>query len=38
MKEIIERLKKCAKKGTPILIKPEEAETILFELGIRLWE
>jgi len=36
MKEIIEKLKKCAKRGTPILIKPDEAESLLFALGYRL--
>lgn len=34
--EVIEKLKKCAKSGTPLLIKPETAEKILFALGIRL--
>ena len=36
MKDIIERLKNCIKRKRPILIKPEEAEIILVELGIRL--
>lgn len=36
MKEIIEKLKKCVKSGTPILIKPQQAEEILFALGYRL--
>ena len=36
MKEIIERLKICIKRNRPILIKPEDAEQILIELGIRL--
>jgi hypothetical protein len=36
MKEIIERLKTCIKRNRPILIKPEDAEQILIELGIRL--
>lgn len=37
MKEIIEKLKECASTGTPILIKPQQAEEILFALGYRLW-
>jgi len=36
MKEIIELLKNCIKRNRPVLIKPEEAEIILLELGIRL--
>lgn len=36
MDKIIEGLKKCVKSGTPVLIKPEQAETLLFALGIRL--
>lgn len=36
MKEIIEKLISCAKKGTPILLKPQEAEELLFALGYRL--
>ena len=36
MNEIIERLKKCIKRNTPILIRPGDAEEILIALGIRL--
>ena len=38
MKEIIERLKDCIKRNRPMLVRPEDAEKILVELGIRLWE
>jgi hypothetical protein len=36
MEEIIERLKQCVKKNTPILIKPQQAQEILFKLGYRI--
>jgi hypothetical protein len=36
MKEIIERLKDCIKRNRPMLVRPEDAEEILIELGIRL--
>ena len=36
MSEIIELLKECIKKNRPFLIRPEDAEKILIELGVRL--